>query len=150
MNAQPALRCQCGDDDWLERSEQQAAAAAKKKVEEIEEQQRARRLQLAEEERNAQEIREEEERRTGGVEWTETYIAVGIDADKEIGADRVTLPPSALHALDFKGAMEQKGASNTTQQPRFHACAHKFTHCPRHVCTQTYPAMAHNNGEMMF
>jgi hypothetical protein len=85
-----------------------AAAEAKKKLAEIEEQAKIKRMQQAELEAMEREKMEEEERRTGGVSWTETYVAYALDDTKSRG-DRITLPPSALSGLEFKGAMENKG-----------------------------------------
>ena len=71
----------------------------------MEEQARIRRMQQAEEEAKAREAQEEHDRRTGGVEWKETFacMATGMEGD------RITLPPSALSGLQFKGAMEIRG-----------------------------------------
>ncbi len=85
-----------------------AAAEAKRKLAEIEEQAKLKRMQQAEQEAAERERMEEEERRTGGVSWTETYVAYALEGPKDNG-DRVTLPASALSGLEFKGAMENKG-----------------------------------------
>jgi len=76
-----------------------------KRNEAIEEQNRLRRLQQAEEEAKALQAQEEHERRTGGVEWKETFVSMSTGLE----GDRITLPPSALSGLEFKGAMDQKG-----------------------------------------
>eukprot|EP00284_Hemiselmis_tepida_P007256 CAMPEP_0174922796 /NCGR_PEP_ID=MMETSP1355-20121228/6140_1 /TAXON_ID=464990 /ORGANISM="Hemiselmis tepida, Strain CCMP443" /LENGTH=409 /DNA_ID=CAMNT_0016168423 /DNA_START=18 /DNA_END=1243 /DNA_ORIENTATION=+ len=90
-------------------ADRRAAAEVQRKNQEMEEAAKERRLQQAEEEARQREAQEERERRTGGVEWKETFVAAPLAEDKGGGGDRITLPPSALSGLEFKGAMEVRG-----------------------------------------
>jgi len=71
---------------------------------------------------------------TGGIEFTEVFKAASLSATRaaeERGGDRVTLPPSALRALDFKGAMDVRGPItfelSTREGARTHAGVLEFT-----------------------
>eukprot|EP00292_Cryptomonas_paramecium_P019922 CAMPEP_0113664768 /NCGR_PEP_ID=MMETSP0038_2-20120614/1924_1 /TAXON_ID=2898 /ORGANISM="Cryptomonas paramecium" /LENGTH=186 /DNA_ID=CAMNT_0000580029 /DNA_START=27 /DNA_END=584 /DNA_ORIENTATION=+ /assembly_acc=CAM_ASM_000170 len=108
--------------------ERRKAEEARQKLEQIEEAARLRRLEEKEREDQLQKQREEEEMLTGGVTFRETYRAVSM----KDGSDRVRLPASALHALEFKGAMDHKGGAmyfelTTREGARTHCGVLEFT-----------------------
>jgi hypothetical protein len=102
-------------DKERQRREREAKAAqlAAERNSVLEEEARLRRAAQAAQAAEKEQARREEEERiqqtTGGVDFKETYIAVSLahthPSEDEMG-DRVTLPASALHALQVKGAFE--------------------------------------------